>query len=60
MEQPATPGDVTWRYASYPLTPWVQEVGDFTGPDLRAAIEGHVLDSALVWGSYTLNPRLID
>ena len=35
-------------------------VGDFTGADLRGAIEGHILDSALTWGTYTLNPRLID
>ena len=30
----------------------------FTGPDLRAALAGHVLDSASFVGTYTLNPRL--
>jgi Raf kinase inhibitor-like YbhB/YbcL family protein len=32
--------------------------GDFTGRDVRAAIEGHVLAEASVMGTYTLNPRL--
>jgi Raf kinase inhibitor-like YbhB/YbcL family protein len=30
--------------------------GRFTGPDVRKAIEGHVLASATVSGRYTLNP----
>ncbi len=31
----------------------------FTGPDVRAAVEGHVLDSASIEASYALNPRLL-
>lgn len=33
--------------------------GDFTGHDVRDAIEGHVLAQASVTGTYTQNPRLI-
>jgi Raf kinase inhibitor-like YbhB/YbcL family protein len=33
--------------------------GDFSGADVRAAIEGHVLAEASLTGTYTLNPRLI-
>jgi Raf kinase inhibitor-like YbhB/YbcL family protein len=29
--------------------------GNFTGPDVLAAIEGHVLDSAMLTGTYSLN-----
>jgi len=29
----------------------------FTGQDLKAAMEGHVLDEASVFGTYTQNPR---
>ena len=32
--------------------------GDFTGADVRAAIDGHVLAEASVMGTYALNPRL--
>ena len=32
--------------------------GEFTGPDILAAIEGHVLGQAEVVGTYTLNPAL--
>ena len=32
--------------------------GDFTGPEVLAAIEGHVLDSASITGTYSLNPAL--
>lgn len=32
--------------------------GEFTGPDVLAAIEGHVLASAEIVGTYTLNPSL--
>ncbi|HET6724610.1 MAG TPA: YbhB/YbcL family Raf kinase inhibitor-like protein [Gammaproteobacteria bacterium] len=32
--------------------------GDFDGDEVRAAIEGHVLDEAEVVGTYTLNPEL--
>lgn len=38
--------------------PQVDVDGDFTGRDVRAAIEGHVLAEASVVGTYTLNPRL--
>lgn len=35
------------------------DVGDrFTGNDVRQAIEGHVLGSASITGTYVLNPRL--
>ena len=34
--------------------------GAFTGPDVIAAIKGHVLQEARVTGTYTLNPRLIN
>jgi Raf kinase inhibitor-like YbhB/YbcL family protein len=33
--------------------------GDFTGAEVRAAMQDHVLDHAAVWGTYTLNPRLL-
>jgi Raf kinase inhibitor-like YbhB/YbcL family protein len=33
--------------------------GDFTGHDVRAAIEGHVLAEASLQGTYTQNPRLL-
>lgn len=33
--------------------------GNFTGPEVRNAIEGHVLAEASVTGTYTQNPRLI-
>ena len=33
--------------------------GDFTGHDVRAAMDGHVLAEASVAGTYTQNPRLI-
>ncbi len=32
--------------------------GKFSGPDVLAAIRGHVLDQACITGVYTLNPRL--
>lgn len=32
--------------------------GDFTGPEVRRAMDGHVLGEARVMGTYTLNPRL--
>jgi len=34
--------------------------GEFTGQQVRAAIDGHVLDQASFSGSYTLNPALAD
>lgn len=33
--------------------------GDFTGHDVRAALEGHVLAEASLEGTYTQNPRLL-
>ena len=33
--------------------------GDFTGPDVRGAIEGHVLAEATIIGTYTTNPKLL-
>lgn len=33
--------------------------GDFTGADVREAIEGHVLAEASLQGTYTQNPRLL-
>ncbi len=32
--------------------------GRFTGPDVLAAMSGHILDQASLTGIYTLNPRL--
>jgi len=32
--------------------------GRFTGADVLAAMQGHVLDQAAITGTYTLNPRL--
>jgi Raf kinase inhibitor-like YbhB/YbcL family protein len=32
--------------------------GAFTGADVRAAVEGHVLETASMSGTYTMNPRL--
>lgn len=39
-------------------TPDLGLPGDFTGHDLREAIEGHVLAQASIVGTYTLNSRL--
>jgi phosphatidylethanolamine-binding protein (PEBP) family uncharacterized protein len=33
--------------------------GRFTGPQVRAAMQGHVLAQAAITGTYTLNPRLL-
>jgi Raf kinase inhibitor-like YbhB/YbcL family protein len=38
--------------------PHVEVHGDFTGPNARLAIAGHVLAQASLTGTYTLNPRL--
>lgn len=37
----------------------VEVSGDFTGHDVREAIEGHVLAEASIEGTYTQNPRLL-
>lgn len=34
--------------------------GEFTGPDVREAMEGHLLAESKWTGTYTLNPRLRD
>lgn len=34
--------------------------GRFTGPEARAAIRGHILDEAQIFGVYSLNPDLAD
>lgn len=34
--------------------------GDFTGQDVREAMDGHVLAEASLEGTYTQNPRLLD
>lgn len=34
--------------------------GEFTGPDVVKALEGHVLDEASIMGTYTLNPDVSD
>lgn len=34
--------------------------GDFTGHDVREAIDGHILAEASITGTYTQNPRLAD
>jgi hypothetical protein len=36
----------------------VPVVGEFTGQQVRAAIDGHVLAEASIMGTYTQNPRL--
>jgi phosphatidylethanolamine-binding protein (PEBP) family uncharacterized protein len=33
--------------------------GDFTGHDVREAMQGHILAEASVEGTYTQNPRLL-
>jgi Raf kinase inhibitor-like YbhB/YbcL family protein len=39
-------------------TPHRQVQGELTGPNIRAALEGHVLAKATLTGTYSLNPRL--
>jgi Raf kinase inhibitor-like YbhB/YbcL family protein len=38
----------------------LEVAGAFTGADVRSAVAGHVLASASIMGTYTLNPRLRD
>ena len=33
--------------------------GRFGGPEVRAAIQGHILAQAQIMGTYTLNPQLL-
>jgi Raf kinase inhibitor-like YbhB/YbcL family protein len=50
-----------YRFTVYALDVAVLPVeGRFTGPQARAAMQGHVLDEASITGTYTLNPRLAD
>jgi len=37
-------------------TPQLTLDGNFSGPDVRLAIRGHILDEAQIFGVYTLNP----
>jgi Raf kinase inhibitor-like YbhB/YbcL family protein len=39
--------------------PRVPLEGKFTGPQVREAIRGHILDQAKIVGVYTLNPALL-
>jgi hypothetical protein len=48
-----------YRFTVYALDVDKVEVeGRFTGPDVLRAIDGHILASATLTGTYTLNPRL--
>lgn len=48
-----------YRFTVYALdVDRVDVSGEFTGQDVRAAIEGHVLAEAAIEGTYTQNPRL--
>jgi Raf kinase inhibitor-like YbhB/YbcL family protein len=52
------------RVHTYEFTVWALDTDRldlpdaFTGADVRRAIEGHVLDSASITGTYAINPRL--
>ena len=49
----------TYVFTLYALDiPRLPLVGRFTGPELRLAIRGHILDEARTFGVYTLNPDL--
>ncbi|SFC63696.1 YbhB/YbcL family Raf kinase inhibitor-like protein [Massilia yuzhufengensis] len=49
----------TYVFTLYALDiPRLPLVGRFTGPELRLAIRGHILDEALTFGVYSLNPQL--
>lgn len=49
----------TYVFTVYAVdVPEVGVSGDFTHADLMVAMAGHVLDSATITGTYTLNPRL--
>ena len=39
-------------------TPQLEVEGELTGPNIRAALDGHVLAEATLMGTYSLNPRL--
>ena len=49
-----------YHFTLYALDVARLEVGDdFTGPDALAAMEGHILSTASMHGTYTQNPRLL-
>lgn len=49
-----------YRFSVYALDVDTVDVeGDFTGHDVRAAMQGHVLAEASLEGTYTQNPRLL-
>jgi len=48
-----------YRFAVYALdTETLGLSGSFTGADVRAAMAGHVLDSAMIVGLYAINPSV--
>ena len=48
-----------YRFAVYALdVPTLGLTGAFTGPEVRAAMEGHVLAEAHLTGTYSLNPSV--
>jgi Raf kinase inhibitor-like YbhB/YbcL family protein len=51
----------TYLFCLYALdVPQLGLDGRFTGPEARAAIRGHILDEAQIFGVYSLNPDLAD
>jgi Raf kinase inhibitor-like YbhB/YbcL family protein len=51
----------TYLFCLYALdVPQLGLEGRFTGPEARAAIRGHILDEAQIFGVYSLNPDLAD
>ena len=51
----------TYLFCLYALdVPQLGLEGRFTGPEVRAAIRGHILDEAQIFGVYSLNPDLAD
>ena len=48
-----------YRFTLYALDVEALDVGDdFTGPDVLAAMQSHILDQHSITGTYTLNPDL--
>ena len=51
----------TYLFCIYALDIALLRLEDrFTGPDVRRAIRGHILDEAQIFGVYSLNPDLAD
>ncbi len=51
----------TYLFCLYALdVPLLGVEGRFTGPEVRLAIRGHILDEAQIFGVYSLNPDLAD